>query len=68
MPRLYDLCSKIASSEGMAVLNSVEVECMIYSKLSDRYKGILGGGGGVGLVLKIQLAHCASHNEWRNLL
>ena len=39
MPRLHDLCTEIASSEGMAILNSVELECMIYSKLSDRYKG-----------------------------
>jgi hypothetical protein len=62
MPRLHDLCSEIASSEGMAILNSVELECMIYSKLSDRYKGIFFFL--VGLVLKIHLAVVASNNEW----
>ena len=39
MPYLHDLRSEIASTEGMAILNGVELGCMIYSKLWDRYKG-----------------------------
>jgi len=56
MPRLHDGRSEIASSERMAISISVELECMIYSKLSDRYNGFFFGTSG----FEIQLAVVAS--------
>lgn len=64
MSSLHDLCSEIASSEGMAILNRVELECMIYSKLSDRYKGFFSMHG-----IEIHLALFAAKIAWaQNLL
>ena len=64
MSSLLDLCSEIASSEGMAILNRVGLEYMICSKLSDRYKGVFFSTP----VIEIHLALVAGKIAWQNLL